>query len=246
VQPERIWKLEAVMLLGAGLMVSLSLGALATLAFREFLTDLSPADEKFFSFLISSASLQIVGLVLTHFFLKEHELTWREFLGLDNPNFKRAMLLALGVFAVALPLTVGLNEASRIVITKFFGPPSAQPTMQILEISVSLGQRICFGLTAIVLAPLVEEILFRAIVYRTIKQRGYPKAALFGSALFFAVIHGSTMTLLPLTVLAVILALLYDKADNLMAPIFAHSLFNAANFFFFLYQQSSGRLPGQS
>lgn len=234
------------MLLVAGLMVSMSLSVLATLAFREFVTGLSHTDKKFFSFLISSASLQIVGLVLTHFFLKEHELTWREFLGLDNPNFKRAMLLALGVFAVALPLTLGLNKAAEVLLTELFGKPPAQPTMQILEISVSLGQRICFGFTAIVLAPLVEEILFRAILYRTIKQRGYPKAALFGSALFFAVIHGSTMTLLPLTVLAVILALLYDKADNLMAPVLAHSLFNAANFFFFLYQQGSGRLPGQS
>ena len=45
-------------------------------------------------------------------------------------------------------------------------------------------------------------------------------------------------TLLPLSVLAVVLALLYDKTSNLLAPIIAHALFNAVNFFMFLHSQT--------
>lgn len=236
-QPDKSWKLEAVLLLGSGLMVSLSLGALATLLLREFVTgNGGEARGKFLSFLVSSASFQIAGLVLTHFFLREHEMTWAQFLGLKAPNLKRAVLLGLGVAAVALPLTLQLNEACRVLLTHFLGTPQPQPTMQVLEVSVSVGQRILFGLSAIVLAPVVEEILFRAILYRAIKQRGHPRAALVGSALLFGAIHASWMTFVPLTFLAVILALLYDKADNLAAPIVAHSCFNAANFFLFIHQ----------
>jgi membrane protease YdiL (CAAX protease family) len=241
VQSDKSWKPEAVLLLGAGLMVCLSSGMLITLMLQIFWPDFMPAQQKFQNFLINGVSFQIGGLVLTHFFLKMHEVTWAEFLGLKNPNLGRALVLSLGVTVVALPLTIGLNEVCRLLLTHFSARPGVQPTMQVLEASVSLGQRICFGISAIALAPVVEEILFRAILYRAVKQRGYPGIALLGSALLFGAIHGSLMTLFPLTILAIILALLYDKADNLMAPIVAHSLFNATNFFFFIYQRDLER-----
>jgi membrane protease YdiL (CAAX protease family) len=233
--------MEAVLLLGAGLMVSLSTGALANLALLQLFSNLPVAQQKFYGFLISSVSLQVVGLILVHFFLGQHELTWAEFLGLKRPRLGQAIALGVVVVVVALPLTLGLNKACEILLTQLAGKAETQPTMKILEISVSLPQRIYFGFTAIILAPLLEEILFRAILYRGIKQHGHPRLALFGSALLFATIHLSLLTFVPLTVLAVILALLYDRADNLMAPIVAHSLFNAANFFLYLYQDEAMR-----
>jgi len=239
VQSEKQWDPEAVLLLGAGLMVSMSAGALANLALFRLFPDLTAVQQKFYGFLISSVSLQVVGLILIHFFLRQHELSWAGFLGLKGSGLWRAIALGVAVVAVALPLTVGLNEVCKILLTQFAGNVETQPTMKILESSVSLPQRIYFGFTAIVLAPLLEEILFRAILYRGIKQHGYPKLALFGSAVLFGAIHLSLLTFVPLTVLAIILALLYDKADSLMAPIIAHSIFNAANFALYLYQDEA-------
>jgi membrane protease YdiL (CAAX protease family) len=37
-------------------------------------------------------------------------------------------------------------------------------------------------------------------------------------------------TFIPLAALALMLTLLYERMDNLLAPITAHALFNAANF----------------
>jgi len=239
VPSEKQWDLEAVLLLVAGLMVSFSVGALANLSLLQLFSNLPSAQQKFYGFLISSVSIQVVGLVLTHFFLQQHALTWTEFLGLNRPGLGRAIALGVAVVAVALPLTLGLNKACEILLTQFAGKVETQPTMQILEISITLPQRLYFGFAAIVLAPLLEEILFRAILYRGIKQRGYPKLALFGSALLFGAVHLSLLTFVPLTVLAIILALLYDKAESLMAPIIAHSLFNAANFILYFNQDEA-------
>jgi uncharacterized protein len=238
---EKQWKLEAVLLLVIGLMMSLSIGVLITLAVRQLGPEFSVSQERFMMFVISSVSFQGAGLILTHFFLKQHEVTWTEFLGLRGPNLRRAMILGFGVVIVALPLILGLNEFFRQVITRFHGTPDTQPTMQVLELSVSLGQRIVFGITAMLLAPMVEEVLFRGILYRAIKQYGYPRLALFGTALLFGAIHLNWMTFFPLASLAVILALLYDRTNNLMAPIFAHSLFNAVNFFSFIYREELER-----
>ena len=109
------------LLLGAGLMVSLSAGALANLALLRLFPDLPAAQQKFYGFLISSVSLQIVGLTLIHFFLRQHELTWAEFLGLKRPGLGRAIALGVAVVAVALPLTVGLNKVCEILLTQLAG-----------------------------------------------------------------------------------------------------------------------------
>lgn len=226
------------MLLFSGIMISLSLGMICTLVVKKLLPQLPAADEKFYSFVISGVSFQGVALLLTHHFLRQHDTNWSEFLGLNQPSLRRSLLMALVVIAVASPVAMLLNEASLRIILLFQGQAEMQPTMKILKVSLGLVRRTLFGLTAIVLAPLVEEILFRALLYPTIKELGYPRTALFGTALLFAAIHGSLLTMLPLFFLALAWTLLYEKTNTLLAPIVAHSVFNAVNFFMFLYQQA--------
>jgi membrane protease YdiL (CAAX protease family) len=66
-------------------------------------------------------------------------------------------------------------------------------------------------------------------LYPWIKKAGFPKLAFVGTSLVFAIIHLNLMTLLPLFVLALILTGLYEKTNNLLAPIAGHALFNAVN-----------------
>jgi membrane protease YdiL (CAAX protease family) len=46
----------------------------------------------------------------------------------------------------------------------------------------------------------------------------------------FALIHFNFAIFLPLQLLAVILVWVYERTDNLLAPIAAHATFNAVNF----------------
>ena len=108
--------------------------------------------------------------------------------------------------------------------------PEEQLPIRVLRASLSLGGRIALGAAAILLAPVAEEILFRGILYPAIKQAGYPRLALWGAALLFAAVHANLVTFVPLTVLALVLTALYERTNNLLAPIVAHALFNALNF----------------
>ena len=82
----------------------------------------------------------------------------------------------------------------------------------------------------ILLAPFGEEMLFRGVVYPWIKQAGFPRLALWLSALIFAAFHVNLATFLPLFVLALALTILYERTNNLLAPVCAHALFNGFNF----------------
>jgi len=69
------------------------------------------------------------------------------------------------------------------------------------------------------------------------KQNGYRKLALWGTSLFFAVVHANLALILPLTVLAVILTFLYETTNNLLSPIITHTLFNGLNYSFLIWQK---------
>jgi membrane protease YdiL (CAAX protease family) len=230
---ERPWKVEAVAGLLAALMLALYAAGLINLHLAQVLPGKSLLGNRFFQFVFNTFAFQGLGLVLIHFFLKFHGVGWGELLGLNTAGPK---VIVAGVAAAlaALPVALLLNSVCAALLTKIHVQPVEQEPMQVLQVSVSLGQRIVFAAGAIVLAPIVEECLFRGILYPTIKKEGYPRLALFGSSFLFALIHFNLMTFIPLFVLALILVLLLEITNTLLSTIVAHACFNAANFFIYL------------
>jgi membrane protease YdiL (CAAX protease family) len=181
---------------------------------------------------VASLSFQGAGLILTARFLHEHDVRWAEAFGLANHRGKAA-LLGMLVALLFLPLGWGLQQASALMMTHLpflKMQPEEQLPVHVLRVSMSWPGRITLGAAAILLAPVAEEILFRGILYPAVKQAGFPRLALWGSALLFAGVHMNVVTFVPLAMLAVVLTALYERTDNLLAPIIAHAVFNALNF----------------
>jgi membrane protease YdiL (CAAX protease family) len=56
-------------------------------------------------------------------------------------------------------------------------------------------------------------------------------------SILFGLIHFNLATFLPLFVMGVMLARLYETTGNLLAPITLHCIFNAVNFLLFFFGQ---------
>lgn len=229
--------MEALLLLGAGLLFSLSWGGLASYAAGKLLPKLNPGDERFLQFLIGTASLQGGTILLTHFFLRHHGVGWRQFLGLDRPGLGRIALQALATTALATPLVLILAAGCDQLLRLWQDTIEPQSAVKVMEIALAPGRRILFILTSVLLAPLAEEILFRGLLYRALQQQGRPRLALLVSSVLFSAIHLNQLAFLPFIVLAVILALLYERTNCLLAPILTHAGFNAINIAYFALQQ---------
>ncbi len=228
---EKSWKPNAVLRLLIGLFACMSLGVLATsLVAPEGVS--RDSETRFLVFLIGSTSVHVGGLIVVFFFLREHGVSWVAAFGFASPRLGRTLLLAVLGVAVSLPLAWLLGDVAARVMLSVHVEPVTQHTVQAVQSSVDWNERIIFGVVIILLAPVVEELVFRGILYPIIKQHGFPRLALWGTSLLFALTHANAMTFLPFTSLAVILVLLYEATDNLLAPILTHSLFNAVNFLF--------------
>jgi hypothetical protein len=79
---------------------------------------------------------------------------------------------------------------------------------------------------AVVLAPVAEELVFRAGLFRYLRTRVPRAVALAAPALLFAALHANLVAFAPLAVFGVLLALAYEQSGRLIVPVIAHALFN--------------------
>jgi len=155
-------------------------------------------------------------------------------LGPEPPALRRAGLVswsavlryAAGTVLVALPF-IALLSLGWTALLRACGLPD-EPQDLIAVFSQTKSPAVIAGmlLVACVLAPLSEELLFRAGLYRVIRQKLGRTPALLISALLFGVLHQNWAGFLPLAALGMLLALVYEATGSIRVPIVAHALFN--------------------
>jgi membrane protease YdiL (CAAX protease family) len=92
---------------------------------------------------------------------------------------------------------------------------------------------------AVVVAPITEEILFRGILLRFLKNHWSTTPAQIVSALCFGAAHGEWVAFFPLVGLGLLFGHFYLKSGKLLVPILTHSLFNGTTFVLSLFSQDA-------
>jgi membrane protease YdiL (CAAX protease family) len=223
-------------MLGAGILVIISLSSIGAALLQE--KDVAP---RFVAFVVGTLFGQCLAAVQVHFFLRYHGMTWGDFLGFRRRRVLWMVLLGIATAVIVTPFGWAATYVSGKAIARLYEEPKQQTVVQVLETATDPGQRIIFALTAIIMAPLIEETMFRGILYPLLKQQGYRRLALWGTSLLFAAIHTNLLTFLPLFLFAVVLVMLYEWTDTMIAPITAHAAFNAINFTLLLKQSEIER-----
>ena len=151
------------------------------------------------------------------------------------------MLWGVIVAVCFTPIGQEMNLLCGEVLQKIHVEPQTEQAVETLQRAAPGFNRIYLVFFALVIAPVSEEALFRGILYPTIKQYGFPRAALWGTSLLFAAVHVNLPAFLPLVILAIVLTILYERTNNLLACIVAHSLFNASAVAYLFYQGLAGQ-----
>lgn len=119
-------------------------------------------------------------------------------------------------------------------------PALQEPTEHFTE-ALSNGEQVTVGtlaFLAVVVAPLIEEILFRGVIFGGLAARWGVWPAAVVSGLTFAAIHFSLTAFLPLFFLALILCYLYARTGSLFTAIAFHALFNGVSLTFLAFVDS--------
>jgi len=202
---------------------------LTLLAVAQKLTHAGAVKAGLWQLVIAALSFQGAALALIGPFLRSHQTTWSDGFGFSHSRC-RAVLLGLVTAMAFLPLAWLLQIGTATLLMRLRVGAEAQPAIEALRAAPTWLDRLPLGLVAIALAPPAEEMLFRGLMYPFLKRAGFPHLALWLTTLLFAAVHWNLVSFMPLVLLALVLTWLYERTGNLLAPIAAHSLFNALNF----------------
>jgi membrane protease YdiL (CAAX protease family) len=111
-----------------------------------------------------------------------------------------------------------------------FGTPQ-QAVMTAFQAAPSTGERIFFIISVCVIAPICEEMVFRGVLYRGMRDMAGMAPAVAGSALLFTAIHLAPTHVLSIFTVGCIMALLYERTGTIVAPIALHIAHNTAALF---------------
>ncbi|MFD1466436.1 CPBP family intramembrane glutamic endopeptidase [Lapidilactobacillus mulanensis] len=112
---------------------------------------------------------------------------------------------------------------SVLIILLFGQPNPSQNTQQILEIVKIAPAFIIYG---VVLAPIMEEVVFRKNIYGVGRKLINPLGAALVSALLFGLAHNDNNFLIVYAGIGLALCWLYKRTNSIVVNIIAHGLFN--------------------
>jgi membrane protease YdiL (CAAX protease family) len=129
-------------------------------------------------------------------------------------------IVAYGAYLVATALLFAV-----------IGSPPARQNADALAGSDSVALLAAYGLIACVLAPPTEELLFRGVLFSSIRGHLAPVPAVIVSGVLFGALHGPPLeTMLDLALLGIVLCALYERTGSLLPCIGVHALHNAIAF----------------
>ncbi|MCH7555951.1 MAG: CPBP family intramembrane metalloprotease [Planctomycetes bacterium] len=201
---------------------------------------------------------ELTAIAIIIFLARVHFVRRLKGFGLNVKTIIKDFFVAFVNLLAAWPLIT-----AAIILTMFFGEliwgqeyqMQQHPQLKLITEYSQLPPRILIIVVAVVIAPLLEEMLFRgffqtmirscldahrsSLVARVTGHGAPPQGVLWRatncwlaiaiSSVLFTTIHANTGHWPALFVLGVCLGYAYEKSGSLFRPIFIHSFFNAAS-----------------
>lgn len=150
-----------------------------------------------------------------------------------RPSLSHGVFLSgVATFLVTLPLATGANALWLALLQRVGVPAEKQDLVRMFADAKSPKLIITMTLLAGVVAPVTEELIFRAGLFRFLRNRVPRWIALAAPGLVFGALHVNWPTLeglaslAPLVVLAIVFSIAYERTGRIGTTIVAHALFN--------------------
>lgn len=130
----------------------------------------------------------------------------------------------LAYFFVAL-LGVGACLTVNILIS-LSGLPLISKSYQELSNLIYSGNVIFEIITAGIIVPIAEELIFRGVLFKRLSYVTSTRLAVLISSLIFGVMHGNLVQFVYASVLGAIMCFVYIRCKNILAPILFHIFAN--------------------
>lgn len=173
-----------------------------------------------------SITFQGVALLVISVVLRGNRVSWSSAFGMGVRRLPGSIGQGAAFLLAALPPLMFYTLLYKVGLQASGVDVSLQAQVKEMAASATWPVRVYFVFLAAVLAPLVEELLFRGILFPVLLQRAPLSVALIAVSLLFALMHWHVPSLVPLFILSMAFCLAYLYAGSLWVCVAMHSLFN--------------------
>jgi len=157
-------------------------------------------------------------------------------LGLTTRRWAAMLLLGAVVGGAMIFVSLVAERASLELVGLVEGRPAAEaraerehaadPLAEYLGISSGPARLIWLTVLLVVVVPFGEELYFRGVVYGGLRNRFGAGWSLLGSTLLFGAVHRQVVHFLPIALLGLVIALLYERTRSLLPSVAVHAVNN--------------------
>ena len=163
--------------------------------------------------------------------------------GLQRLGLFRVIGVSVGLIVLLLPVIMIVTAITYQILD---GHAEQQDLVMKFREAAKAGKRDILWqvfTAAAVVAPLVEEFLFRGYFYPVLKRLAGPLPAAITVSLLFGAIHNNAAAFPVLTVLALALTLAYEWSGSLFVPNLMHACFNTMMLALMWWQTAHSATP---
>jgi membrane protease YdiL (CAAX protease family) len=145
-------------------------------------------------------------------------------------DLARDIRLGLAIFLPCFFVMYAGNVANLYLVRNWHLLPDTNPFLEALQSELKGGRRwqifVLMFVSAVPIAAVAEEFLFRGLLYNVLRRRMPRWPAAVVGALLFSFMHGVVSNLISLFLLGLVLTWLYERTGRLLAPVVLHAVNN--------------------
>ena len=196
------------------------------------MTKVSLVQEKFYLIigLLSPVIFYLYGYISVVLLILYYALNLKNKFAFNKRDIKKT----LKYFLVFLPIIFVISFLCKLILFEY------EEQKMVLEIKKNFYNNLFNNfLLIIIVAPIIEEIVFRGLFYKTLKKFVPFIQASIISSLIFAIIHENILSFTILFLFSLYLTWIYERTNSILYPILTHSIFNFLNMSL-IYMGSNG------
>jgi membrane protease YdiL (CAAX protease family) len=132
-------------------------------------------------------------------------------------------------YLLIFPMMIGMMFIAEFITAQIptTGPFSGNITIFSQMMEKLTDDPVVMIITAVICAPIFEEIIFRGIIQKGLMNKGVePKMAIVFASVIFGAVHGNPWQFVGAVLLGCVLGLVYYKTKSLLLPMLLHGFNN--------------------
>ncbi len=191
--------------------------------------------------IVNATLMDIIAIAFVFYFTMKRRRHRIADLGLVGRRFFKNVAYGFLGYAAIAPVLFFTLIITGLLLELFNHQPSPQPVFTLFLKEKGGAMLIYLSLFVAVMGPLMEEIFFRGFLYPAVKKKAGIAGAMVITGLIFSFLHAHLVGFLPIMILGIFLAYLYEMTGSLIPSItvhVAHNLIMVA--FMFIIKRAGG------